>query len=84
MYQPFFTKQFEKQLKKIPQKEQIKILDKISGVLSDPQKYSLRLIATKPPIYRLRVGEYRIFFTLDNPKIMKIVDVLRRTTQTYR
>lgn len=85
MYQPFFTKRFEKQIKKFPQKEQLKILEKISVSISNPKLSGIKLESTKPPVYRLRAGEYRVFFELnDDSSIMKITDVERRTTQTYR
>lgn len=84
MYQPLFTKRFEKQIKKFPKKEQLKILEKVSNITPDPRLTSIKLESTKPPIYRLRVGEYRVFFEInDTLKIMKITDVKRRTTQTY-
>ena len=37
------------------------------------------------PVYRLRVGEYRVMYSVfDVERLVKIVDVERRTTQTYR
>lgn len=84
MYKPLFTEKFEKQIKKFPKKEQIKILDKISDSTTDPRSFSIKLESTKPAVYRLRAGEYRVFFELnDSNKIMKITDIKRRTTQTY-
>ena len=85
MYQPLFTKRFEKQIKKFPKKEQLKILEKISNITSNPRLSGIKLESTKPTVYRMRAGEYRIFFELnDERKIIKITDVYRRTTQTYR
>lgn len=85
MYSPLYNKRFEKQIQKFPKKEQIKILEKIIKCLENPRQHSIKLATTQPPIYRLRGGEYRIFFELDNQKqIMIITDVERRTTQTYR
>lgn len=84
MYQSLFSKRFEKQIKKFPKQEQLKILEKISGAASNPRLSSTKLESTKPPVYRLRAGEYRIFLELnDENQIMKITDVKRRTTQTY-
>lgn len=84
MYKPLFTEKFEKQIKKFPKKEQLKILDKISDSTANPRSFSIKLESTKPVVYRLRSGEYRIFFELnDSNKIMKITDVKRHTTQTY-
>lgn len=85
MYIPSYSKRFVKQLKKIPKKEQIKILKKITKSLQNPMQSAIKLETTKPPIYRLRTGEYRVFFELDDlTKTMVITDVVRRTTQTYR
>ena len=85
MYQSRFTKRFEKQLKKFPVKQQNKILDRINEILSDPRKAATKLVSTTPPIYKLRVGEYRVFFELDDDlKIMQITDTERRTIQSYR
>ena len=85
MYQTLFTKRFEKQIKKFPKKEQLKILEKISSVTINPRLLSIKLESTNPPVYRLRAGEYRVFFEInDVKKTMKITDVDRRTTQTYR
>ncbi|KKT81582.1 hypothetical protein A2617_04650 [Candidatus Daviesbacteria bacterium RIFOXYD1_FULL_41_10] len=85
MYHPVYTRNFEKEIKKIPKKEQIKILEKIESILENPRQFNIKLETTKPVVYRLRAGEYRIFFGLDDrEKIIKIAKVTRRTTQTYR
>lgn len=84
MYSPVYSPLFEKAIKKFPKKEQIKIIEKIESVLENPCKFSIKLEATKPVIYRLRAGEYRVFFGIDDTeKLMKIAKVERRTTQTY-
>ena len=85
MYKPLFTNRFEKQIRRFPKKEQDKILEKIDGILLNPRLHSVKLQSTSPSIYRFRVGDYRVFFVVDDRvKIIKITDVRRRTTQTYR
>lgn len=84
MYRPVYSQRFEKELKKFPKKEQVKIIEKVESVLENPRKFSVKLEATNPSIYRLRAGEYRIFFGLDDKeKTMKIAKAERRTSQTY-
>ena len=85
MYKPLYTRGFEKEIKKFPKREQDKILAKMESIVDDPRKYATKLETTKPPIYKLRVGEYRVFFGIDS--INKTIDIIhteRRTTQTYR
>ena len=84
MYSPTYSPRFEKAIKKFPKKEQVKIIEKIESVLENPRQFSIKLATTKPTVYRLRVGEYRVFFGLDDiERLMKIAKVERRTTQTY-
>jgi len=84
MYRPIYSNHFEKEFKKFRKKEQVKILEKIEFVSENPRQFSIKLETTNPTVYRLRAGEYRIFFGLnDKEKTMKIVKVERRTTQTY-
>lgn len=85
MYQLYFSKRFLKQLHDLPDTEQQKVITKLSTLTSNPRAVSLKLLTTGPPIYRYRVGEYRLFFEIDEPtKEVLLTDILRRTTQTYR
>lgn len=85
IYKASFTKRFKKQILKLPKKEQIKILAKIEAALNNPRQSAIKLEDTSPPIYRIRTGEYRIFFQINNlQQIMEITDVKLRTTQTYK
>lgn len=84
MYKPIYSKLFEKQIKKFPRKEQIKIIQKITQILENPRQLAIKLESTKPPIYRIRAGEYRIFFEVDDEsKTIVFTSTERRTTQTY-
>ena len=85
MYRAHLTKRFKKQILKLPKKEQSRIIDKLEAVLINPRQYAIKLEDTNPIVYRIRAGEYRIFFELDNNnQTMAVTDVLRRTTQTYK
>lgn len=85
MYQASLTRRFKKQILKFPKKEQVKILTKIEAALNNPRQFATKLEDTSPPVYRMRTGEYRIFFEInDLQRIMEITDVKRRTTQTYK
>lgn len=85
MYRAVLAKRFKKQIIKFPNKEQARIITKIEASLNNPRLSATKLEDTSPPIYRIRAGEYRIFFQINEPqKIMEITDVKRRTTQTYK
>ena len=88
-------KRVEKFIIKIPEKAiQIHIVEAIKSLAVDPRPYGRKVFKIlKPPLYfyqflaqfRLRVGDYRILYDIDDKaKIVWILDVRRRSEQTYR
>lgn len=85
MYLLLYSPKAEKSLKKIPQDYQRLILKKTSILQENPKPRGFDKIAAKsPPLYRIRIGNYRVFYFIDEEnKTVIIVDIIRRTTQTY-
>lgn len=85
MYRLIYSSKAEKSLKKIPQDYQRLVLKKtlILKENSKPRGFD-KIVAKNPPLYRIRVGDYRVFYFIDEEsKTVIIADVVRRTTQTY-
>jgi len=58
-----------KDLSKIDKKEASKILDKIESLQHFPQVANIKRLTNFVPPYRLRVGNYRILFELEEESI---------------
>ncbi len=86
MYQVNFSKSAIKSLKKLPVVDQLRIKRVSERVKENP--FSLDIKKLEPPhktSHRIRTGNYRIFLDIDTTnKVILIVDIKRRTTQTYR
>jgi mRNA interferase RelE/StbE len=67
-------------LKKYSVKDQSLILDKIEQLADNPlQKSNVKRLVEFDVSYRLRAGNYRIFFERDDTlKIIDIIDILPR------
>ena len=84
-----WTRRGWKELRKIPQKkDRIAIVDAVDELAEEPQKPNLdvkKLTDNKDDEYRLRVGNYRVIYTVESgkPKILKIKNVERRNSKTY-
>jgi len=66
-----------KQLKKLPKQDQKRILDKTDEVELDPFSYLERLQGE--PVFRYRVGNYRIIVNVVNQKLLlQIIKVKKR------
>lgn len=79
-YEVQFTDIAVKNLKKFPQKDQRLILTNIEKLADDPfSKTNVKKLVNFGISYRLRVGNYRVFFEReDRLKIIDIIDILPR------
>lgn len=84
MYSYEFTLKAFKDLKKLPQKTQSRIIKKLDYYVSskDPVSFADRLINWELGEYRFRVGLYRVVFDLEGEKIVVIAVGHRR--EIYR
>lgn len=86
MYQVNIYKKALKSLKKLPLEDRVRIKRAFEKLKQNP--FSLDIKKLGPPhktSHRIRTGSYRIFLDIDNTnKVILIVNVERRTTQTYR
>lgn len=85
MYQVIFSKKALKSIKKFPNDYRLKIGVAAEKLSVDPFALDIRkLESSYTSSHRLRVGNYRLFLEIDTTlKTVIIVDVDRRTTQTY-
>ena len=86
MYQIIFSKKALKSLRKIPPEYQIQIKKKSEKLSLDPFSLDIRKLSSDyNATHRLRVGDYRLFLSIDTEaKSIEIAEIDRRTTQTYR
>ena len=85
MFSLLYSPKAEKALKKFPKEYQRLILKKVLILKENPKPRGYDKIAARiPPAYRIRIGDYRVFyFIVEERKQVIIVDIKRRTTQTY-
>lgn len=85
MFQVDFSKSAVKSLKKFPTKDQVRIKKISEKIRQDP--FTLDIKKLGPPhktSHRIRSGSYRIFLDIDtSTKIVLIIEIKRRTSQTY-
>jgi mRNA interferase RelE/StbE len=79
MYKIFFSKNADKTLRRMPQNLALKIAKKIRELSNDPHGMRNVKKLTNHPGYRLRVGDWRIVYTVnDDALIIHVINVKTR------
>ena len=75
-YDIVFSEGALKDLKVIPQKEQLKILDKSEQLAENPlPKGCVKINATNDALWRFRHGNYRVLYSIESE--IKVIDIRR-------
>ena len=79
MYKITFSKQADKTLRKIPRNLALKIAKKIKELANHPEKMSNIKKLTNHPGYRMRVGDWRVVYLVnDSEKNIHIIKIKTR------
>ena len=81
------TKEFEKNIKKSDSKIYIKIKNIVYPQLKKNPFYGTNIKKLKGEyegVYRYRLGNYRLFYVIDNDKVIVIVTTISHRQNAYR
>ena len=70
MYRILLTKRAVKDLGKLNEDVKFRIKEKFNLLLNDPTGISKKLSSPLIGTYRLRVGDYRVIFDIDDDKVV--------------
>ncbi len=90
---PSLERKFGKLLSAIPQRNtRERIMKEVEALAQEPRPAGKKLKALKPPLpfheftahYRIRIGDYRVLYDVDDgKKLVWILALARRTERTY-
>lgn len=86
IYKIVFDKRFLKDLEKIPQKFRDKIREKVANLASNPRPegYTKLKSSDKFALYRIRCGDYRVVYTIQDHILIVVVVELGHRKEIYR
>ncbi|AWI28288.1 type II toxin-antitoxin system RelE family toxin [Streptomyces tirandamycinicus] len=80
-YRTVFRPEAQAELRKIPRGVALRILAKLTELESDPMGFDTTALVSQPDRRRLRVGDYRVLYTIDNGELVVwVVHVGHRST----
>ncbi|MEV7732327.1 type II toxin-antitoxin system RelE/ParE family toxin [Streptomyces sp. NPDC088921] len=76
-----FRAEAQAELRKVPRDMALRILAKLTELESDPTGFNTTALVSQPDRRRLRVGDYRVIYTIDNGELVVwVVHVGHRST----
>ena len=82
MYEIIFSETAEKQLSKLEKVLQERIFITLDRIRFRPEDYLIRLVGY--PLYKLRVGDYRIIIDLDQNKLIILILKVSHRKNVYQ
>jgi mRNA interferase RelE/StbE len=83
-YQTVFRPEAREDLRKLPRTVAMAILRKLTELENDPFGYGTTALVARPDVRRLRVGDYRAFYTVENHQLMVYVVAVTHRSEAYR
>ncbi|MFJ9888067.1 type II toxin-antitoxin system RelE/ParE family toxin [Streptomyces sp. NPDC091287] len=80
-YRTAFHPEAQAELRKVPRDAALRILTKLTELESDPFGFNTTALVSQPGRRRLRVGDYRVIYTVGNGElIVWVIRVGHRST----
>jgi mRNA interferase RelE/StbE len=74
----------ERQLKKLPREDTVRILRSISLLAGNPRPVGCRKLSGYDDIYRIRIGNYRAIYEIDGKRIIVVILKIGHRKEVYR
>jgi len=82
-YELQVERQARRGIERIPERYARRIEDAIDALADEPRPHGVEKL-TDRPLWRIRIGDYRIIYAIfDRERLVKVTDVKRRTDRTY-
>ena len=66
-------------MRKLPQAVQLKVIDKIDGLIENPRPSGSKKLVGSTDLWRVRIGDYRIIYSVaDDVLVIEIIKVGHR------
>lgn len=82
-YATVFRPDAQEQLRKIDRSTALTILRKLGELEKDPHAFGPTELVSRPGVRRLRVGTYRVFYTVDGGELVIVVVAVAHRSVAY-
>ncbi len=83
-YQIVFSPTAYRQLEDIPKADQRRIREKIDRLSTNPRPPGAKLLKGGPGLLRIRVGDYRVIYKVEDDRLIVLVIRIGHRSEVYR
>jgi len=83
-YRIEFSPAAERQFKKLPREIQLRLKPRMDGLIMNPFPRGVKKLSGEENIYRLRVGDHRIIYQVQQKALLVLVVKLGHRKEVYR
>ena len=83
-YQVTFARSARRELESLPINVAARILTKIETLTDNPGPHGCKKLQGPSQLWRLRVGEYRVVYKIDDKDLIIDISVVRHRSEAYR
>jgi len=83
-YTVVFTRSARKELERLPQAPANRVISAIDRLSAEPRPVGVRKLQGAEDLWRVRVGEYRVIYAIDDTNRSVDVRVVRHRKDAYR
>lgn len=73
-----------REIKKLDRRAQVQVIESLEAMQSDPRPKGIEKLSQNPRFYRLRFGDYRLIYNVDDKSSTIYVVVVRHRRDAYR
>jgi mRNA interferase RelE/StbE len=83
IYKIIITKSAQKEIQKLQKPELPRILTAINSLSSDPRPSGCKKLVGSRNIYRIRIGDYRVLYTIEDQIRIVEIDAVSHRREAY-
>ena len=84
MYSVFYTSAASRQLRRLPRDVATRILIAVESFTANPRTPQTEKLEGASGVYRLRIGDYRVLYTIDDALRRVVISRVRHRRDAYR
>ncbi len=83
-YQVLFAPAAEREFRALPQAVQVRLASRINALAAEPRPTGSAKLAGPPDLYRIRIGDYRVIYAIDDGRLLVLVVRAAHRREVYR